>query len=211
MATSLTSATYSPLNESHEPTSHQRNISETSSAPSSLNEGSISSTKQGSSVDDILIAPFSPNTFVDSLWSGRTSSLHEKSNATFHEREIGNSGDESSLPKGSNGSSYGAWLLEIICTLTSACALAAIFGVLSRFDGHALPNWPKEITLNTLIALLTAIANASIVAPLSSGLSQLKWIHFKGKRQPLIDIETFDDASRGVYGSLKLLFFGRGG
>ncbi|CAJ2500252.1 Uu.00g031050.m01.CDS01 [Anthostomella pinea] len=46
---------------------------------------------------------------------------------------------------------------------------------------------------------------------LQNGLSQLKWIRFKHSRAPLMDMERFDDASRGTLGALKLLIFGRGG
>ena len=37
-------------------------------------------------------------------------------------------------------------------------------------------------------------------------LSQLKWTHFESKPRKLRDLETFDDASRGPWGSLRLLF-----
>ena len=212
MAAPLTSATYSPITDDHEHPSHQRNVSDSSSAPSSITESSAGLTKRGLNPDDSLISPFSPTTFVGSLWGGKSRSSHEKATASVREREVGNIEiSPSASSKSPRRSSDESWLLEIVCTLTSACALAAIVGVLFHYDGHALPKWPKEITLNTLIALLTAITNASIVAPLSGGLSQLKWMHFKGKRQPLTDIEVFDDASRGVYGSIKLLLFGRGG
>jgi chorismate mutase len=37
-------------------------------------------------------------------------------------------------------------------------------------------------------------------------LSQLKWTHFQSKPRKLKDLETFDDASRGPWGSIRLLF-----
>jgi hypothetical protein len=37
-------------------------------------------------------------------------------------------------------------------------------------------------------------------------LSQLKWTHFQSAPRKLKDLETFDDASRGPWGSLRLLF-----
>ena len=213
MATSLTSATYSPINsaENHRHISHQHNISESSSFSSSINEGSLSSSKRELQVEESLVAPFSPETFVEETWSGRSKSSLDKKPEKVQEREVHDVEAHSDPSKDAQGPSHGSWRIEIISMFTSVAALAAIIGVLSHFDGHALPDWPRTITLNTLIALLTAIANASMVAPLSSGLSQLKWLHFHGRRRRLTDIELFDDASRGVYGSIRLLICGRGG
>ena len=104
-----------------------------------------------------------------------------------------------------------SWNLEIISILVSCTSVAGIIGVLAHFSGKSLPSWPLNITLNTLIALLATIANANLLPPIQSGLSQLKWVRFKNERAPLTDIEMFDDASRGTWGAIKLLARGRGG
>ena len=42
--------------------------------------------------------------------------------------------------------------------------------------------------------------------PVVECLGQLKWTWFTGSRpRPLIDFQLFDEASRGVFGSFKLL------
>ncbi|XXH05686.1 hypothetical protein Hte_012121 [Hypoxylon texense] len=105
----------------------------------------------------------------------------------------------------------GPWSLEITAMLISWAAVGAILGVLARFNGAALPAWPYYITLNALIALLAAIATATLGVALQSGLSQLKWIRFREGRAPLADMEAFDEASRGTWGALKLLATMRGG
>jgi hypothetical protein len=107
--------------------------------------------------------------------------------------------------------SEGSWLMEISSFVIGLSALVAMVGVLAHFDGRRMLNWPTGITLNTLIAVLAAIANAGIAFPLQQGLSQLKWITFQREPRPLTDMEHFDDASRGVFGSAKLLALGRGG
>lgn len=84
-------------------------------------------------------------------------------------------------------------------------------GVLARFENRPLPDWPYYITLNALIALLAAVALATMSVSLQNGISQLKWIRFKESRAPLADMETFDEASRGTWGALKLLATARGG
>ena len=108
-------------------------------------------------------------------------------------------------------SANGSWALEIVSLFVSAAAVAGIIVILAHFNNRPLPEWPLNITLNTLIALLSTLANANLAIPLQSGLSQLKWIRFKAGRAPLTDMEAFDDASRGTWGALLLLLKARGG
>ncbi|EAT82767.1 hypothetical protein HBI56_066240 [Parastagonospora nodorum] len=103
------------------------------------------------------------------------------------------------------------WTFEILALIVALAAVAAIIGVVFRYNGRALPDWPHDITLNALIALLATFANATISVCLSSGISQAKWIRFKQSAAPLSDMEAFDDASRGSWGSMKLLATARGG
>ena len=100
---------------------------------------------------------------------------------------------------------------EIVTLLVGFAAVASIIGVIARFNGRALPEWPYQITLNALIALLATVANATMSITLSSGISQSKWIRFKQANKPLSDVEVFDEASRGSWGALKLLVKRRGG
>ena len=106
--------------------------------------------------------------------------------------------------------SNSSWIPELVCLLVAVASVGAIVGVLARHEGKALPSWPHSITLNALIALLATVANASLALPLSSGLSQLKWIWFRTRRAPLSDMELFDEASRGTMGAALLLVKLRG-
>ncbi|RYN53880.1 hypothetical protein AA0114_g4165 [Alternaria tenuissima] len=104
-----------------------------------------------------------------------------------------------------------SWAFEILAVVVGLGAVASIIGVVSKYNGRALPDWPHDITLNALIALLATFANAAMSVCLSSGISQAKWIRFKQASTPLSDMEAFDDASRGSWGSIKLLGTARGG
>jgi hypothetical protein len=108
-------------------------------------------------------------------------------------------------------SSHETWTFEILAMVVALGAVAAIIGVVARYNGRALPDWPHDITLNALIALLATFANATMSVCLSSGISQAKWMRFKKSTAPLSDVESFDDASRGSWGSMKLLVTARGG
>lgn len=143
----------------------------------------------------------------------RSSSLRLSGSASSYTNEKVNvSREPSQRSKTSTAfSKTGSWTFEIISILVAAASVAAIVGVLGRFDGRAVPAWPLDITLSALIALLATLATANLAVPLQSGLSQLKWIRFKAGSAPLTDMEVFDDASRGTWGAIKLLVKARGG
>ena len=199
----IVSTVYAPLDRTcdSECASHRRNISDSTTA-------TTESVDSAEPLNPNASSNFTSITPSDFRWTGDPSS---KTKEKIFERETQVDEANSASISSSKHLSGGSWLLEIVSLLASALSIAMIIGILFYFDGRALPDWPNGITLNTLIALLTAIANASIAAPLSSGLSQLKWIHFKQERRPLTDMELFDDASRGVYGAMKLLVFAHGG
>ncbi|KAJ0165865.1 hypothetical protein CTA2_9699 [Colletotrichum tanaceti] len=113
--------------------------------------------------------------------------------------------------KSESFSPSGSWTFEIVSLCVSVIAAAAIVGVLAAYDGKPLASWRFQITINAVIALLATVATATMAVVLSSGISQLKWIHFKTRRQPLSDMEVFDDASRGTWGALMMLVKLRGG
>jgi hypothetical protein len=103
------------------------------------------------------------------------------------------------------------WTPEIITLAIGLASVAAIIGVIARYNGRALPEWPHDITLNALIALLATVANAAMSVTLSSGISQAKWVRFGRGPRPLVEMDGFDEASRGGWGAVKLLVSGKGG
>jgi hypothetical protein len=125
--------------------------------------------------------------------------------------------------KGSNGKSKNrgfshfflevlprGWSIEILSCIMSLAALVAIIIVLKEYDQKSMPSWPLGITLNTLLAFLTAISQAGFVNPVFQGLSQMKWNWFVDKDRPLADFQKFDNASRGSWGSILLVFSMKG-
>ncbi|KAF2690455.1 hypothetical protein K458DRAFT_413232 [Lentithecium fluviatile CBS 122367] len=98
------------------------------------------------------------------------------------------------------------WLLEIISWSLSAICMAGIVGVLIFYKNKRIPNWPLGLTLNAYISVLSKVASAALLLPVSEALGQLKWSWFQGgKSQKMWDFEIFDNASRGPWGSLLLL------
>lgn len=104
-----------------------------------------------------------------------------------------------------------SWAMEIVSLLIATGAMIAMIVLLAQYDDHPLPEWPHEITFNTMIALLATLMVAALAVPSSSALSQLKWIRFMTGAAPLSDMEVFDEASRGSWGAALLLVKLRGG
>jgi hypothetical protein len=92
----------------------------------------------------------------------------------------------------------GSWLVSFACVMT-------IVGLLFYYDGKKQPSHVVQgITLNAFIAVFAAIAKAALILPVSEAIGQLKWIWFREERK-LVDFYTFDNASRGPWGSTLLL------
>ena len=98
-----------------------------------------------------------------------------------------------------------AWTTEFLSCIIALAALAAIVITLAVHQGKPLPKWPSTISINSLIAIFTSILKAAMLLPIAEGLSELKWIWF-ATTQPLTDMNRFDSASRGPWGSFKLFF-----
>lgn len=144
----------------------------------------------------------SPTVSVTSTW---TSSTPTSTQGSLREKN----GIQSSFEQ-SRGTSENTWIPEVICLSIGLAAIGSIIGILAHFNDRTLPSWPYSITLNTIIALLTALANGTLAVPLSNGISQLKWDQFKKKSTPLTDMDLFDQASRGPLGAFNLIARARG-
>ncbi|KAH8805280.1 hypothetical protein F5884DRAFT_798875 [Xylogone sp. PMI_703] len=103
------------------------------------------------------------------------------------------------------------WFYEVAAALLSLAGMVALLILLHRFDGKSLESWPLKISLNGLVAGLTILIRISCMVGVGSVISQTKWVWFyssignKRKRR-LEDLAIFEDASRGPFGSLLLLW-----
>jgi hypothetical protein len=101
------------------------------------------------------------------------------------------------------------WLWELTAA-GGSCALAIVLCVvLWRYDGRPEPELRSMvdvgITLGTVVALLATVSVAMAVAAVQECLSQVKWLWYHRRPRPLADLERYDQASRGSWGSLRLL------
>lgn len=99
---------------------------------------------------------------------------------------------------------FATWWTEICSSLLALGCILAIVVVLVVHQGRPLPGWPSLISINSLIAVFTAVFKAALIFPVAEGLGQLKWNWFD-RPEKLGDLVLFDSASRGPWGSFKLL------
>lgn len=101
---------------------------------------------------------------------------------------------------------FSAWLFEIIATCIALALLIAVTVILGTHNGQPNPEWSGGITLNTVVSFGSMLFRISLMVPVASSMSQLTWTWFARAQRPLYDAVRFDQASRSLSGSLKLLF-----
>lgn len=102
--------------------------------------------------------------------------------------------------------SLDTWFWETLSMDFSVVCFIAIFGVLLGYNQKAMPSFPKGLTLNTIVSILATGAKSSLLCVVGTPIGQLKWTWFQGeKKRPLYDLQSFDDANRGPWGSVMVL------
>lgn len=105
------------------------------------------------------------------------------------------------------------WRMELLSWCLSAVALALLVSVLYAFNGKD----PSKIrilnhtgssglNLNTIVSILAITIRAALIYPVAESISQLKCVWFNDSGRKLEDFESYDEASRGPWGSFKMLF-----
>lgn len=104
------------------------------------------------------------------------------------------------------------WLYEAWACVWSILLFVAIIILLSSYDGKEYgtvdtfqSSSMKQPALFSYLSLMSTVMKAAMLLPVATSISQLTWNWFKSHRR-LIDIERFDEASRGMLGSLQLLW-----
>jgi len=99
------------------------------------------------------------------------------------------------------------WWWEICALIIAIGATVGLVVYLKIIDNKPLREWFPSIQPNSVLAILTTVQKATLMAPVASSISQLKWHHFTSGRgaQRLEDLQLFDGASRGPWGSLMFL------
>jgi hypothetical protein len=104
--------------------------------------------------------------------------------------------------------SLGDWRWEFVAAGFSLVCVIAVITLLAAYQEKPLSSWHfvYNITPNTLVALLSTLSRTALIVPVASCISQLKWIHLVNSPRSLRELQVFDDASRGPWGSLELIW-----
>ena len=101
------------------------------------------------------------------------------------------------------------WIVELSACGGSVLALFAIFILLNHYNGRAQPDWPYNITINSMISFFTTLMKALMLVSVTACLSQTNWIYFRTTPHTFKDFLVCDSASRGPEGSMQLLWDSR--
>jgi len=131
---------------------------------------------------------------VSNIWQPRKQADQSISAAT----------QERSTPS-ENYSMFVEWSQELISWLCSALCLGASAIILRICKDRPVPQLHFDLTLNAIIALFSTLAKLALMNPVTECISQLKWTWFAKKERNLFDLQRFDLASRGEWGSFIFL------
>jgi hypothetical protein len=99
------------------------------------------------------------------------------------------------------------WRWEILMLGLSFGAFAALIAMLSVYQGKTTPQLPLDITFNAIISTLATVSKSAALFVVAASMGQYRWLLLHHGKQDcnLRDIQLVDDASRGLWGSIKLL------
>ncbi|KAK6848976.1 hypothetical protein PG995_012809 [Apiospora arundinis] len=98
------------------------------------------------------------------------------------------------------------WKWELILLSLSVLSLVATAVTLYRLSGSSLDSWGGFfLRPNTLVSILAAMSKTSLAFAVSSCIAQAKWNWYRRGQDNLLVFERFDEASKGPWGSFRLL------
>ncbi|KAF6787579.1 hypothetical protein CMUS01_16449, partial [Colletotrichum musicola] len=109
------------------------------------------------------------------------------------------------------------WSLELVSMFFAVVTFTVWLVLLSQSNTYEVLAEESVVKgpftyLPSMAGLLMSILRITMLYPVSAAMGQLKWQYFRrpGSR-PVTDLKAFDDASRGVFGSFKMLTSKNGG
>lgn len=99
----------------------------------------------------------------------------------------------------------GSWIWEIASATLSIVCIALLIGFLAYMNKAPYSNWQYQASPNTVVSIIATVAKAAMLVPVSSCISQLKWTQYQTPK-PLYHIYVLDQASRGPWGALEVLW-----
>lgn len=98
-----------------------------------------------------------------------------------------------------------SWAWEMCGMVLSVSCMVAIIATLPFLSEHPLSDWQFSLAPNTMISTFITVMKTSMLLVVAEGIGQLKWTYFVADAHPIVELQRFDVASRGPWGSLTLL------
>ncbi|RKL19877.1 hypothetical protein BFJ68_g3356 [Fusarium oxysporum] len=98
-----------------------------------------------------------------------------------------------------------SWLWETLSLLFALGLLIATIVIPAQNNNRVLTPWPYDISLNTIIAILSTFMRASMLLVVAELIGQMGWNAMQQPR-PVSDLHHFNNASRGILGAMKLFW-----
>ncbi|ESZ89489.1 hypothetical protein SBOR_10126 [Sclerotinia borealis F-4128] len=99
---------------------------------------------------------------------------------------------------------YIHWKWESFASLFILACPIIIITTLYPYAEQPLPQWPFQISINTLLSIYSLVFKTCLTFVIASCIGQLQWSWFSSHR-PLYDLVRYDRATRGPWGSVQLL------
>ncbi|KAF2022231.1 hypothetical protein BU24DRAFT_417868 [Aaosphaeria arxii CBS 175.79] len=96
------------------------------------------------------------------------------------------------------------WKWELSTWAFGTLAFAALVVQVVWFRDRPTSEWRSSVSISALIAALSQVTQSTLLVSTSACIGQLKWIWLRSRRS-MIDMERFDNASRGPNGSFWFL------
>ncbi|TLD22984.1 hypothetical protein PspLS_07047 [Pyricularia sp. CBS 133598] len=100
------------------------------------------------------------------------------------------------------------WTWEIICLVLALGIIGAFTYVLSGNDNKRLPEFPLDISLNAIVAIVAAVLRSLVMLVVTEALGQARWSWFLQRNRsaphPLQDLETFARGPYSITGAFRL-------
>ncbi|KAF2495366.1 hypothetical protein BU16DRAFT_561648 [Lophium mytilinum] len=138
--------------------------------------------------------------------SHRTSFRIGDSTQTSSSNESGIPGDEEKEPRKKSEAMSWWWWWEIGAAMLGTISMLLIIAVLFKVQDKPLQDWTLSIQPNSLIAVFTTIGKTATMVPIASCIAQLKWRHFDRRDRRLDHLQLFEDASRGPWGAVTMMY-----
>jgi Protein of unknown function (DUF3176) len=100
---------------------------------------------------------------------------------------------------------FEGWRWEMFTWCLGSMGFMLIIILLGAFKNKPNTMWKSKVHITAMVAALSQVAQSALIVSISSCISQAKWIWLREDRRA-IDLQRFDDASRGPEGSIRLLW-----